>query len=150
MRFRIPQGLSDRPLVEQNLLQYLNRELVPVVRAMLRAMTRSPQPFEWSGGAATLDLVAARDFAASNTLSENSTLTLSNGYDGAEGTIYVQQDAAGGHTVTVVAPGRTILREDPFVDDNPAPGAFEHTRYHYTFMTIAGDPYVVFERAYLT
>jgi hypothetical protein len=149
VRSRISRGLTERPVAAGDENRFLNRELIPIVREMLRALVKAPVPFQWSAGAATADLAAGRDFAASVVLTQNSTLTLSNGYEGAEGTIFVEQDAVGGWTMTVMADGRSTLREDPFTDDNPAAGPGEITRYHYTFVTIAGTPYVVLERSYL-
>lgn len=146
MRLRLSRGLSERPIPQGAENVALNREVVPVIREMTRAFTAAPTLFEWSGGEASLDVGAGRDFAASSPLTQSSTLTLTGGYAGAEGWIFVQQDAVGGWGVTAVADGWTILREDPFVDDNPASGAGELTRYHYTFITIAGSPYLVLER----
>lgn len=150
MRFRISRGLTERPLAEGDILRFLNRELVPIVREILRAIGRAPGVFTWSDGEATVDVSAGGEFVASTVLTEDSVLYLAVGYEGAEGTIYVQQDAVGGWQLTVTAEGRTTLREDPFTDDNPAAGANEVTRYRYTFITVGGTPYVVLERVYLT
>ena len=149
MRFRISRALTDRPVVEGGERIFLNRQLIPLIRELLRVLTGEPTSFEWNDGAADLDISAGRDFAASSTLTQNTTLTLSNGFDGAEGTIWVAQDSVGGWLMTVVADGWTVLREAPFIDDDPGAAPNELTQYHYTFMTVAGAKYVVLERTYL-
>jgi hypothetical protein len=75
---------------------------------------------------------------------------LSNGVEGAQGNIYVKQDATGGRGLGFVVPGRTILREAGAMDSNPQPGANTVTGYAYDFKTIAGTAYVIIARYFLS
>lgn len=105
--------------------------------------------FTITSGAATLNVGAYNDHIASNTLSQGTTLTLSGGIDGSQGTIYVKQNATGGWTLAFSVAGRTILRGAGITDDNAQSGANTVTSYHYQYLTIASTPYVRITRVYL-
>lgn len=106
----------------------------------------TPTNFAWSSNAATLDVANGGNFVATNTLTGNSTLTLSNGVDGAQGDIYVKQDGTGGRTMGFTVSGRTILRETGSADSNPQTAANSLTGYTYEFRTINSTAYVVIQR----
>lgn len=110
----------------------------------------APMAFAWDGGVATVDVSARNDFAASNTLTVNSVLTLIGGIDGCQGTIYVKQDGTGSRTLSFTVSGRTVLREESAADSNPQAGANALTGYSYDYKTIAGTAYVIVERFKLT
>lgn len=110
----------------------------------------TPQNYTFSANAATLDVSTRNDFIPTNTLTGNSTITLTNGVDGCQGTIYVKQDATGSRTLSFSVSGRTILREQGSADSNPQAAANTVTGYSYDFKTIAGTAYVVIERFMLT
>jgi len=114
------------------------------------AVFEAPTAFAWSGNAAAIDVSSKNDFVASAALTGNSTLTLNNGIDGCQGTVYVKQDATGGRTLGFVVPGRTILREAGAIDSNPQPMANTVTGYAYDFKTIGGTAYAIVERFFLT
>ncbi len=97
--------------------------------------------FAWSANAATIDVSAAKNFAATNTLTGNSTLTLSNGADGMNGVIHVKQDGTGSRTLAFTIAGRTVLKDLNVADTNPLVTANSITEYHYYFVTIAGTAY---------
>jgi hypothetical protein len=148
MALRISRTLTDRPVAAADVLHALNREVIPVVRAILRRLTAAPMQFVWVSGATTLDVSQADEFVGAP-LTQNSTLMLTGGFEGASGTLYVQQDGTGGYTLNVLVSGRTLLREDPSASSDPDPGASRITRYRYRFVTIGGTPYVVLERLVL-
>lgn len=110
----------------------------------------APQTFAWASNAASIDVSTCNDFAASNTLTGNSALTLLNGIDGCQGTIYVKQDGTGSRTLSFTVSGRTILRDESATDSNPQSAANTLTCYSYDFKTIAGTAYIVIVRAKLT
>jgi hypothetical protein len=114
------------------------------------AVLEAPSSFAWLANAATIDVSNKNDFCPSGALTGNSTITLSNGVDGCQGTIYVKQDATGSRGLGFVVPGRTILREAGAMDSNPQPGANTVTGYAYDFKTIAGTAYVIVARFFLT
>jgi hypothetical protein len=105
--------------------------------------------FTWSSNAATLNTAGGGDFTATNTLTGNSTLTLTNGVDGAQGLVYVKQDATGGRTITFTITGRTILRDANSVDDNPESTANSLTVYSYHYVTVAGTACTRITRVFL-
>jgi hypothetical protein len=114
------------------------------------AVFEAPTAFAWASDAATIDVSNKNDFVASAALTGNCTLTLSNGVDGCQGTVYVKQDAIGSRTLGFVVPGRTILREAGAIDSNPQPMANTVTGYAYDFKTIGGTAYAIVERFFLT
>ena len=114
------------------------------------AVFEQPIAFAWAGNAATIDVSVKNDFVASGTLTGNSTITLTNGSDGCQGTVYVKQDATGGRGLGFVVPGRTILREAGAMDSNPQQSPNTVTGYAYDFKTIGGTAYVIVERFFLT
>ncbi|HMI93400.1 MAG TPA: hypothetical protein VK509_18640 [Polyangiales bacterium] len=114
------------------------------------AVFEAPTAFAWASNAAAIDVSSKNDFVASAALTGNSTLTLNNGVDGCQGTVYVKQDATGGRTLGFVVPGRTILREAGAMDSNPQPMPNTVTGYAYDFKTIGGTAYAIVERFFLT
>jgi len=148
VRIRLTRTLTDRSFNIEGMWVFLTRELVPIVRELLRALTSGPPTFS-PAATITLDLAKARDFALGSPLTVDTALTLLNGVDGCEGSVVVQQDGVGAHLLTVAADGRTVLRADPAADDNPAPGAGKLTRYRYLYLTVSDVPYLIFERTYL-
>lgn len=105
--------------------------------------------FTWSSNAASLNTSAGGDFTATNTLTGNSTLTLTSGVDGAQGLIYVKQDSTGGRTITFSIAGRTILRDANSIDDNPESTASSLTVYSYHYVTVAGTACTRITRVFL-
>lgn len=114
------------------------------------AVFEQPTAFAWASDAATIDVGVKNDFVASAVLTGNSTITLGNGSDGCQGTVYVKQDATGGRGLGFVVPGRTILREAGAMDSNPQQSPNTVTGYAYDFKTIGGTAYVIVERFFLT
>lgn len=102
-----------------------------------------------SSNAATLDIAAANDFAPTNTMGGNTTLTLSNGADGSQGTIYVKQDGTGGRTLTFSVASRTIIRDANSSDDNPQSGANSQTAYSYHFYTAVSTAYIRITKVFI-
>lgn len=152
MRTRLSsRGLSRRPVEAEPaaIATTLNNEIIPILGDILRNAAQATTPFSIALGSASLDAAIAHDFAASDLLTTDSTLTLLNGQDGHDGYIFVKQDSPGGHDLEVVADGRTLLRVDPYMDDTPGSGAGDVTRYYYRFVTVAGTAYLLLERQYL-
>lgn len=153
MSYRISRALLQRfigSLGSDNAVQhFINWELVPLLRELLHALTIAPQPFAWSAGVASINASQSTDWAASVTMTTDCGLLINGGYEGAQGVVLVQQDAVGGRLLNVLATGYTVLREDPAVASDPNPAANSITRYRYTFVTVVGVPYVLFERLYL-
>ena len=114
------------------------------------AVLEAPSSFAWVANAATIDVSAKNDFCPSGALTGNSTITLSNGVDGCQGTVYVKQDATGSRGLGFVVPGRTILREAGALDSNPQASPNTVTGYAYDFKTIAGTAYVIVARFFLS
>jgi len=93
--------------------------------------------FAWATNAASIAVAGfGAVWAASNTLTGNSTLTLTGGVDGVMLRVYVKQDATGSRTLTLSIAGRTILRDSGVSDDNPAAGVNAVTAYEIEFLTI--------------
>lgn len=113
-------------------------------------IAQTPTSFTWVTGAASINVAIKNDFVAGNTLTQNSTLTLTGGVDGCQGTIYVKQDGTGTWTLGFTVAGRTTLREDGAADSNPKTGAGALTGYVYDFKTIAGTAYVIISRLMLS
>jgi len=111
---------------------------------------QTPTAFSWTAGAASISVAVKNDFVSSDSLTQNSTLTLTDGTDGCQGTIYVKQDATGGWTLDFVVAGRTILREDGAADSNPKTDPDSLTGYVYDFKTVAGTAYVIISRLMLS
>lgn len=101
----------------------------------------------FTAGAATLDTSASLDFTAR--LTQNSTLTLTNGVDGRRGKVYVVQDTTGAWDLDFTASGRALLLEEGV--DNTAPGAAAaaNTVFDYDYQTINGTAYLVIRRTVL-
>ena len=114
------------------------------------AAWRGTTTFAFTAGAATLDVSASLHFAASGALTQDSTITLTNGADGRRGRIHVVQDATGSWRLNFTVAGRTILLN--LGDNNTTPQAAvgSHTCYDYAFETIAGVACVVIERKKFT
>lgn len=150
MSRRVSRALSDRPVGERDVLHFINRELLPVVRELLRVIQAKPVGFSWLSGAASINVSESPDFVADDMLTQDSTLTLLDGYDGAQGTIIVEQDAVGGWSLAFDADGRTLRYVDPLVDAavNGAPDST--TLYRYMYMTLDDIPQLVIERVLLT
>jgi hypothetical protein len=75
-------------------------------------------------------------------MTSNLTLTL-NGSGAMRGNLFLKQDATGGRTVTLVAAGRTFLREAGVTDDNPAPAPNAITMYEFEYVgSLAGTNYI--------
>lgn len=91
--------------------------------------------FTWAAGAASINVANARDFVATNLLTQDSTLTLTGGTDGCFGQIYVQQDATGGRNLTFVVAGRTQSLDLQVVNTKPLQTASSKTKYQYYFYT---------------
>lgn len=106
----------------------------------------SSDAFSFSSNAATLDISASADYRASNTLTADSVLTLTNGSDGRRGHIYVTQDSTGGWSLTFVVSGRTILRNEATYDLHPFDFPGSTTLYEYDYQTINGTAYVVIRK----
>jgi hypothetical protein len=105
--------------------------------------------FAWVSNAASIDVSVVRHFAASNTLTGNSTLTLASGVDGCRGKIYVKQDGTGGRTLTFSVSGRIVLKDLNVADTNPLVTANSYTVYEYSYETIAGTAVVVLLKGFL-
>lgn len=105
--------------------------------------------FAWSSNAASLNVAAGRNFAASNTLTGNSALTLASGVDGCQGMIFVKQDATGGRTLSFTIAGRTVRKDLNVPDTNPLATANAETVYQYFYYTLAGTAYVMLNKVYL-
>lgn len=105
--------------------------------------------FAWSSNAASLNVAAGHNFAASNTLTGNSTLTLAGGVDGCQGMIFVKQDATGGRTLAFTIAGRTVRKDLNVPDTNPLATANAETVYQYFYYTLAGTPCVMLNKVYL-
>ena len=150
MRLRQSQALSQRPVKENEVPHVLNRELIPIVRSLTRTLGGGPTTFLWNPDVATIDVSSGGLFAAELSLSDDSTLILSGGEDGVEGSIFVVQDALGGRALTITANGRTTLRLDGDTDDNPNPDPDSVTRYDFVFINIEGTEYVVLEKRFLS
>jgi hypothetical protein len=105
--------------------------------------------FAFASNAATLSLLTSKNWAASNTLTGNSTITITNGAEGDYGTIYVRQDGTGGRTLTFTVAGRTILRDANAIDDNPQSFNSTITAYNYQFVTMVGGVYVRITKVFL-
>lgn len=148
MTLRLLQGLTTRPFGEIDVLHVLQREVMPALREVMRALTVPPATVAWNAGVATHD-VSRSATAVLAPLTENSTLTLMNGFDGAEGTFYVVQNATGGWTLDISAPDRLRFLEAPAADIDPDPGPFVVTRYRYHYVTIDGDAALVLSQAVL-
>jgi len=105
--------------------------------ANLPAAAGSHSAFAWTANAASIAVAGfGAVWAASNTLTGNSTLTLTGGADGRMVRVYVKQDATGGRTLALSIAGRAILRDSGVSDDNPAAGANAVTAYEIEFLTI--------------
>lgn len=105
--------------------------------------------FAWSSNTATVDVSLAHNFTATNTLTGNSTITLSNGVDGCNGLIYVKQDGTGNRTLTFTISGRTVIRDLNTPDTNPLGAANSITVYQYYYVTIASTASVMLTKAFL-
>jgi hypothetical protein len=105
--------------------------------------------FAWTANAASLDVGAGHNFAATNTLTGNSTLTLTNGTDGCQGMIFVKQDATGGRTLAFTIAGRTVRRDLNVLDANPLTAPNGETMYQYFYVTLAGVACVVLNKVYV-
>jgi hypothetical protein len=105
--------------------------------------------FAWASNAATLSLLTSKNWAASNTLTGNSTITITNGVEGDYGTIYVRQDGTGTRTLTFTVAGRTILRDANAIDDNPQSFNSTITAYNYQFVTMTGGVYIRITKVFL-
>lgn len=121
-----------------------------VAGGLTELIQAEPQSYAFASNAATLDVSTRNDFVPTNTLTGNSTITLANGVDGCQGTVYVKQDATGSRTLSFTVAGRTILREQGSADSNPQAAANSVTGYSYDYKTIAGTAYVIIERFMLT
>jgi hypothetical protein len=97
--------------------------------------------FAWVSNAASIDMGAAHNFVASNTLTGNSTLTITGGVDGSYGVVQVKQDGTGSRTLGFSVAGRTQLRDLNTPDTNPRPTPNSLTEYHIYFSTVAGTAY---------
>lgn len=104
--------------------------------------------FAWSSNAASLDLSAGKNFAASNALAGNSTLTLANGAEGNNGVIMVLQDSTPGRTIAFSVSGRTTWLDLNVPDTNPRATANSTTLYQYLFITVGGTAYVVINKIF--
>jgi hypothetical protein len=149
VRLRTSRTLSQRPVADTNISHFINRELLPLLRELLRMLTSAPLNYEWFSGAASLDTGGSEDFVPTGPLTQNSSLTLYGGQDGCAGTIFVQQDAVGGWTLSVTALGRIIVRESPLLTDDPDPAPNVITRYEYRYATISGEPVLLLQRTVL-
>jgi hypothetical protein len=109
----------------------------------------SSDSFAFTAGAVSLNVSTSLDFAASDPLTEDSAITLTNGTDGRRGRIYVIQDSTGGWDLTFAAAGRTLLLEEGAIDTSPGGGAGAITVYDYDFQTIDGTDYLVIRRTLL-
>jgi hypothetical protein len=105
--------------------------------------------FSWASNAASLALTTSKNWATTNTLTGNSTLTLTGGVEGDYGTIYVKQDGTGGRTLTFTVSGRTIIRDTNSIDDNPQSTNSAITAYNYQFVTINGTPCIRLTKVFL-
>jgi len=105
--------------------------------------------FAWASNAASINVSSGHNHAASNTLTGNSTLTLTNGVDGSHGLIFVKQDATGARTLAFTIAGRTVLKDLNVPDTNPLATASAITVYQYYYVTIASVAYVVLNKVYL-
>jgi hypothetical protein len=105
--------------------------------------------FSWASNAATLSLLTSKNWAPTNTLTGNSTLTITNGVEGDYGTIYVKQDGTGGRTLTFTISGRTIIRDTNSIDDNPQSTNGAITAYNYQFVTINGATCIRLTKVFL-
>lgn len=110
----------------------------------------APSSFTFTANAATLDVSTRNDWACTNTLTADSTITLTNGIDGCQGVLFVQQDGTGGWGLTFTVSGRTILREGGASDSDPQATASSLTGYAYLYTTINSTAYVIIERFPLT
>ena len=148
MTLRLGRGLTGRPFTEKSVLHVLQREIIPVLRDLLQALTSPPVDIEWDAGAASHD-VSKATCAVLGALTQNSTLLLTGGFDGAEGTLYAIQDSTGGWTLSITAEDRLAMFEAPAVNTDPDPTPDAVTRYRYRFVTLGGDPTVVFSKVVL-
>lgn len=151
MAQRFSQTLPDRPVPHSldGVVWALNRQIVLVLKELLRKLTQPPAAVPQSGSSAVTDVTVNNDFVAA-VLTADTDISLSNGYDGAQGTIHVKQDAVGGHNLTFSSGDRTILRPSPDFDSSPNPAAGSITRYRYHLLTIDGIAYAVVERTRLS
>ncbi len=81
----------------------------------------TPGAITWASNAASIAVDHGQSFDSTNTMTGNSTLTMTGFVDGAFGTFSVKQDGTGSRTLTVVAAGRTILKPTGDSDYNPNP-----------------------------
>jgi len=75
-------------------------------------------------------------------LTGNLAITLIKGVDGAEGLINVKQDGVGGHTVSIAAAGRTVVKSTSIASLAAAVGVNAQTVYWYRFYTVNGVGYL--------
>ncbi len=101
-----------------------------------------------------IDLAAhksfGRDFAVTE-LTGAIDISFSNPYFGAQGTIYVRQDAVGGRAVSFTAPGGwTILTDEDLVDLNAGQNPDQVTAYAFLFVLLDGDQFLHLSKSILT
>lgn len=108
--------------------------------------SETPVGFAFAANAASLDVSVARNYAATNTLTGNSTITLTNGTEGSWGTILVRQDATGSRTLTFTVAGRTQYRDLGVPDTTPYPAANGFTYYQYYFVTVNSVAQVIINK----
>lgn len=108
--------------------------------------TLSVTGFAWASNVASIDVSLANAFAATNTLTGNSTLTLTGGADGMNGVIFVKQDGTGSRTLGFTVSGRTVYRDVGVPDTNPFPAASSITMYQYFFVTVDSTAIVVINK----
>lgn len=149
MTIRLLRALPDRavPHDRDDTNHALNFQIVPVLKDLVRTLTAAPAEFAWTSGAASVS-VSSNSIFVSGALTQNSTLTLVDAFDGAQGTIWVLQDPVGGWTLDIVADGRTVMRHEPDIDSDPDPDPSSLTQYRYTFLT-SGVGLLILERIFL-
>ena len=101
-----------------------------IVGAKLRALV---EPFTIAAGAASLDVSARNDFAATNAVTQATALTLMEGQDGDQGSVHLKQDGTG-YAVTFAAAGRTVVYMEGAVPTT----ASKQIDCSYKFVTVAG------------
>ncbi len=149
MTIRLSRALSERAVGKDDAVHVLNREVLPVLKELVRTLSAPVAAFTWVDAVVALDVSRGSLFAASVALSENSEVQLDNTYSGAQGLIFVRQDAVGGWELTFTSPLRTIVRVDPEADDFPNLDPESITLYRYVCFEVDGLPYILLEKIYL-
>lgn len=116
-------------------------------RVTVEALYEAPTANNAATGSVNLDVSLKNDFSLR--LTGNAIVTLTNGANGAQGNIWVQQDATGNRTLNITAAGATRITEKAAASIAPQAEANTLTHYSYSFITINSTLYFMLYRTFL-